>query len=285
MNNTKVLRRTSNFINETWIYFQIAMKMTASFAVVTVLFSMVIPFGVLLMVSLMPVQMTKEAAVLYISGNFMTSISNMCIMTLAQILANIRAKNGFEHYATLPVYTASPMLGLFFSFFITTLPSLIIMPILGMLLFKISFVISFWLIVVVLLTMVTMIGLGAVLGTFSDNLQKTNTIAMMSMFFVMFATPVYYPMESLPFVMRLFQRLLPFSYSLEAMRLLMVDPTLNFVVIRNILVLIVWMVASLFLASRFVSWKQKNRIEKEVRSYIGTDLFAIIRCKINHSSF
>lgn len=253
-----ILKNVYHFINETWIYFKIEVKHIASFAIVAALFSMVIPLGVLLMVFMMPVQMTKDAAILYISGNFMTSISNMCIVTLAQILVGIRMKNGFEHFSTLPIFTASPMLGTFLSFFLTTLPSLIIMPILGVLLFKIKFVVSFWLILVIVLTMITMIGIGAVLGTFSDNYQKTHTLSMVAMFFVMFGTPVYYQLESLPLVVRVFQRLLPFSYSLEAMRLLMVNPSLNAIVIRNIIVLSVWMVASMLLASKFVTWKQKS---------------------------
>lgn len=253
-----ILTNVYNFINETWIYFKIELKHIASFAIVAALFSMVIPLGVLLMISMMPVQMTEETAILYISGNLMTSMSNMCIVTLAQTLVGIRMRNGFEHFSTLPIFTASPMLGTFFSFFLTTLPSLIIMPILGVLLFKIKFVVSFWLILVIALTMVTMIGIGAVLGTFSDNYQKTNTLTMVAMFFVMFGTPVYYQLESLPLLVRIFQRLLPFSYSLEAMRLLMINPSLNPVIIRDIMVLSVWMVVSMLLAGKLVTWKQKS---------------------------
>ncbi|WP_160676544.1 ABC transporter permease [Clostridium sp. C8-1-8] len=247
-----------NFVEETLIYFIIELKHIASFAIVATLFSMIIPLGIILMISMMPVQITKEAAVLYISGNFMTSISNMCIVTLAQLLAGIRAKNGFEHFATLPIFTASPMLGTFFSFFLTTLPSLIIMPIVGVLLFKIKFAVSIWLILVIIITMVTMIGIGAVIGTFSDNYEKTQTFTMIAMFFVMFGTPVYYQLEKLPFVIKIFQRLLPFSYSLEAMRSLMVNPSLNTIVIRDIIALLGWMAVSLWAASRLVTWKQKS---------------------------
>ena len=253
-----MLKNVYDFINETWIYFKIELKHIASFAIVATLFSMIIPLGIILMISMMPMKITNAAAILYISGNFMTSISNMCIVTLAQILVGIRMKNGFEHFATLPIFTASPMLGTFLSFFLTTLPSLIIMPILGVLLFKITFVVSFWLILVVVLTMITMIGIGAVLGTFSEDYQKTQTLSMVVMFFVMFGTPVYYPLEALPFVVRIFQRLLPFSYSLESMRLLMVNPSLNSIVIRDIIVLSVWMVVSLWSASKLVNFKQKS---------------------------
>lgn len=253
-----ILKNVYHFINETWIYFKIELKHIASFAIMTTLFSMIIPLGIILMISMMPIEITKDVAILYISGNFMTSISNMCIVTLAQTLLGIRMKNGFEHFATLPIFTASPMLGTFFTFFLTTLPSLVIMPILGIFLFKITFVVSFWLVLVIVLTMITLIGIGAVIGTFSDNYQKTQTISMISMFFVMFATPVYYQLEALPLIFRIFQRLLPFSYALESMRLLMVNPSLNSIVIRDIIVLSLWMVVSLATASKFVTWKQKS---------------------------
>ncbi len=74
----------------------------------------------------------------------------------------------------------------------------------------------------------------------------------------MFGTPVYYQLERLPLAVRIFQRLLPFSYSLEAMRSFMVNPSLNTIVIRDIIVLLGWMAASLWAASRLVTWKQKS---------------------------
>lgn len=253
-----ILKDIFNFLSEVWIYFIIELKHVKSFAIVTTLFSMIIPFGVILMISMMPMEITKDVAILYISGNLMASISNICIVTLAQVLSTMRVKNGFEHLASLPIFTVSPMLGTFLSFFVTTLPSLIVMPLMGMWLFKVTFEITIWLVIVIILTIVTMIGIGASLGTFSDNYRKTHTLTMIVMFFVMFATPLYYPMESLPQIVIVLQRLLPFSYSLEAMRSLMVDPFLNPLVIKNIVILVGWMILSLGISSKFVTWRQRD---------------------------
>lgn len=250
-------RSILDIIKETWIFFQIELKNVASFGIIAILFSMVIPFGIILMISMMPIEISREVAVIYISGNLVASISNMCVVALAQVLIGMRMQHGFEHLATLPIFAGSPILGTFLGFFVTTVPSLIVMPWLGSLLFNAAIEVSGWLILVILLTMVTMIGIGGVLGTFSENYRKANTITMIAMFFVMFATPLYYPMESLPFVIQVFQRFLPFSYSLEAMRTLMINPVISSVVIRDIIVLVIWMVIALCLASRFVTWKQR----------------------------
>lgn len=251
-------RKFAEFWLETLIFFKIRLKAFGSNAIAVGLFSMVIPAGVLVMMALMPINITREVAIIYISGNIITSISNLCITTLAQLLIGIRMKNGFEHLATLPISDYSPLLGTIMSAAVSTLPALIIMPIVGMLLFDIRITINFWLVLVVLICIVIMSGIGSVIGTFSENYQTSNTLAMVAMFFVMFATPVYYSMDSLPQVVQVFQRMLPFSYALEAMRALMTDGKLTQIVIIDILVLIFFMILSLLFMKKFFTWKKRR---------------------------
>lgn len=236
----------------------VGIKQQASLIVVTTLFSMIIPLGVILMISLMPVVINNETAIIYISGNIVTSISNLCITTLAQLLIGARARNGFEHMATLPIFKYSPLIGMFFSSAISTIPSLIIMPIIGMYLLDATIYWNPWLILIIVMTIITMAGIGAVIGTCSDNYEVSHTVAFVSMFFVMFGTPVYYSMESLPSAIQIFQRLLPFSYSLEAMRYLMANNSPNGMVIRNTIILGGFMLLSIILTSRFFNWKQRK---------------------------
>ncbi len=138
--------RFVDFWTETLIFFKIQLKEFGTNAIAVALFSMVIPVGVLVMIALMPIDITREVAIIYISGNMITSISNLCITTLAQLLIGIRMKNGFEHLATLPISNYSPLVGTFMSAAVGTLPALIIMPILGTLLFNITIKINIWLI-------------------------------------------------------------------------------------------------------------------------------------------
>jgi ABC-2 type transport system permease protein len=243
---------------ETWIYFMVGLKQQASLAAVNALFSMVIPLGIVLMVCLMPVVVTKEVAILYISGNFVTSISNLCITTLAQILIGMRARNGFEHMATLPIYRASPLLGVFFSAAVSVLPALIVTPIVGTLLLDTGFVLSFWLGLIILMSMVIMIGLGAIIGTCSERYHTSQTLSMIMMFFVMFATPVYYSLDSLPPALQVFQRLLPFTYALEAMRSLMVSPVLTPTVLLDFGALFVFLCVTIGFTMKFFTWKQRK---------------------------
>ena len=196
--------------------------------------------------------------IIYISGNIITSISNLCISSLAQSLIGMRFQNGFEHLATLPIYKVSPLIGRFVSAAIGTVPSLILMPIIGMWLFNVKFYMSIWLVIVIIISMITMTGIGAIIGTCIDNYEKSYTISMIMMFFVMFGTPVYYSLDALPYVVRIFQRMLPFSYSLEAMRQLMLTPSLNRIVIMDLIALIIFMVFTLGLTAKFFTWRQRR---------------------------
>ncbi len=250
--------RFTDFWIETLIFFKIQLKEFGSNAIAVALFSMVIPVGVLAMIALMPIDITKEVAIIYISGNMITSISNLCITTLAQLLLSIRMKNGFEHLATLPISNYAPLVGTFMSAAVGTLPALIIMPILGMLLFGITIKINVWLILVIFICIVIMSGIGSIIGTFSEKYQTSYTLSLVAMFFVMFGTPVYYAMDALPEVVQVFQRLLPFSYALEAIRSLMADGMLTQTVINDVLVLTFFMMLSLLFTKKHFTWKNRK---------------------------
>ena len=256
--NNKFLSPLQDFLIEIWTFILIDIKRLSNWIIANIFFSMVIPFGILLMISLMSPNITISMGIIYISGNIITSISNLCISSLAQSLIGMRSQNGFEHLATLPIYRLSPLIGRFVSSAIGTVPSLILMPIIGMLLFKVEISMSIWLLAVIIITMIIMTGIGAIIGTCIDNYEKSYTVSMIMMFFVMFGTPVYYSMDVLPYVIRIFQRLLPFSYSLEAMRLLMLTPTLNRIVIMDLIALSIFMVITLGLTTKFFTWRQRR---------------------------
>ena len=251
--------KVKNFIDEVWIYFSIGIKQQKSLIVLTSLFSMVIPLGVVIMICMMPVNIDRETAIIYISGNLITSVSNLCITTLAQLLVNIRARHGFEHMATLPISRWTPLIGILLSSAVSTVPALIIMPIIGQFLFSIRIYINAVEIFILILGIIIMTGIGAIIGTCSDNYQVSDAVAMVMMFFVMFGTPVYYSIEKLPYAVQLFQRCLPFTYILESLRYVMENGTCGYIVYRNILILLGYMLIVLFFTNKFFNWNQHSK--------------------------
>lgn len=239
------------------IYFTIGVKEQATFLITAILFSMVIPFGVIFMVKMMSATMDQASTVVYISGNMITAISNLCITTLAQLLLNARAKNGFEHMATLPISRWSPLFGMLGSSAIATFPSLFLMPLIAMKMFHVTFRVTPTLIFVLLLSLFIMINMGAIIGTCSENYVVCNTVSMVMMFFVMFGTPVYYSIDALPVFVQYFQRLLPFTYMVESMRHIMVFGVNNQVVYRDIIVLLVYAIVLFLFTNKYFQWKQK----------------------------
>ncbi|PIE76963.1 MAG: hypothetical protein CSA13_01955 [Clostridiales bacterium] len=114
------------------------------------------------------------------------------------------------------------------------------------------------LILVIFICIVIMSGIGSVIGTFSEKYQTSYTLSLVAMFFVMFGTPVYYSMDALPQFVQVFQRMLPFSYALEAIRSLMIDGRLTQTVIVDILILVVFMIVSLLFTKKFFTWKKRS---------------------------
>jgi ABC-type polysaccharide/polyol phosphate export permease len=238
-------------------FFMVGFKQQASLAPLNALFSLVIPSGIFLLVSMMPIEMTQATANIYLSGSMLVPMSNLCVTMLAQILLGIRMNNGFEHLATLPILRISPLVGMFLSSAIGVLPAVILNPYIGMLIFGVTFSWSIWLILVLLLTLLIMINIGSIVGTISENYHASNTISMIAMFFVMFATPTYYSIDSLPFIIQIFQRMLPFTYSLEAIRSLMETPALTSTIVLDFAMLLLFWITSTLLAFKLFSWKQR----------------------------
>ena len=122
----------------------------------------------------------------------------MGISVLAADLFLEKRQGAFIYYASLPIAKSAFLLAVLAIRLGTTIPGIVVALVAGSLMYDIDLVISPWLLVIVPLSIVSVAGIGAVVGLTFKSPQLVTMVANMSLFVVMFAAPVMIPAEMLP---------------------------------------------------------------------------------------
>ena len=81
-----------------------------------------------------------------------------------------------------------------------------------------------WLILpVIILTVLTHVGMGLLIPAFIETTQEAQRIVQVLFFAMIFLSPVFYTAENLPQIVQVIQQAVPLTHGVEAMRTIMVD--------------------------------------------------------------
>ncbi|HWE62950.1 MAG TPA: ABC transporter permease [Chloroflexota bacterium] len=220
------------------------------------LVSSVIPLGLLFF--LHSVAMTRNTATIlyYITGNVIISLMLNSLAMLAGQLSWAKQSNTFDFYAGLPVSRAALILAIVAIAVLFAIPGMILLLILGGLIFVLPLSINPLVVLVLLLTPLALSGLGALIGVLAPSQQVANVVTNLSLVVVMFLSPVLAPAAALPGVLRVTSWLLPPTYAAEALRITLAG-TVNAVVWRDLAILILFSVASLYLVTSKLDWRSR----------------------------
>lgn len=220
------------------------------------LVSSVIPLGLLFF--LRSVAMTTNPAIIlyYITGNVIISLMLNSLAMLAGQLAWAKQTNTFDFYAGLPVSRVALILAIVSIALLFAIPGMILLLILGGALFAMPLAPNPLVILVLLLAPLALSGLGALIGVLAPNQQVSNVVTNLSLVVVMFLSPVLAPASALPGVLRITSWLLPPTYAAEALRVTLAGHVTG-VVWRDLAVLILFTVASLYLVTGRLDWRSR----------------------------
>lgn len=189
-----------------------------------------------------------------ITGNMVFAITLMGITMLAQDVSWQKHQGHFGFYASLPISKLSFVAAIMLRGLITTLPSVIILCLLGQLVFGVKFHYSVGLIPLVFVAMLSSVGFGAALGFWSPNYHLTNLMSQILVMFITFLTPVIVDVERLPLLLRWISALLPTTYAASAFRSLF-GHGWNPAAAKDMGILALFSLASLWLIQTKVSWR------------------------------
>lgn len=159
-----------------------------------------------------------ESALYVTAGNAVLALVLGPMQSIANDLAWGKQRNDLEYLATLPFSKLQMILAFVSVSSIFTIPSMLFTIWVGKLWLGFPVHFSPMLLPIMILSALSMCGLGVFMGVYARNGHHANMMNTIAMGIAMFLSPVLIPFENLPLPLQWTSRLLPPSYAADAFR-------------------------------------------------------------------
>lgn len=206
------------FLSDALVVFEIEIRKVRAWGPMYFLSVVVAPLGFLLFAkALLPPGLSGPVATRLITGSLVFGIGMMTVNNLAQVMLWERFTLTLKLIVTSPIHPLSYALGVVaFSVaqgMVTAGVVLSFAPLVG-----IHVHLSLWLVPVVLLTAISMTGLGMVIATWSPSMETGGMMANLLGIMLTILSPVYYPIDRLPEWLRWVARFSPYTHAGQAVQ-------------------------------------------------------------------
>lgn len=169
--------------------------------------------------------------------------------------AFMRAMGTLDYFASLPIHRYSLILATILSFFILSLPALIVTLLFGSLFLHVPLSIHPLAILVIPLAIIPLASLGALIGVSSRSVEEVGPISNFITFLMLGLGPVLIPPDRLPGILRISGWISPASYTASALRQALIGPVtwrigLDLTALALFTILLLWLVI------RKMDWRQ-----------------------------
>lgn len=189
-----------------------------------------------------------------VAGGLVTSVSMSAMLSLGQYIGVLKESHAYEHYAALPISIRTFIAAIATRGVILSLPSLIVVMIIGRFLLGVELPIAA--VIILLLGAYAMSGLGALIGFWSSTGETASLLTQVAQTVIIFFAPIFVPVSRLPQFLQHSASLMPTSYVAHALRAAMAGQPVN-TYSTDIAVLVGFTVISLGLAPLRLQWRQR----------------------------
>ncbi|WP_157721863.1 ABC transporter permease [Tumebacillus avium] len=186
-----------------------------------VLLASMFPLTTLMFMKFLNPNPTPAYIVQAIAGNMIFGVIVTGVNMMSQNISWQKEQGHFTYYLSLPVHKLSFITAVLFRGLLNTVPSLVVMALIGKLAFEVEFHYSWWLLLLFFLATYVCSAFGTVIGFWSKNQQLTNMLSQVLMMFLSFLSPVMVTMEQLPGALQGVAYVFPTTYIAEAARALL----------------------------------------------------------------
>lgn len=237
--NLFYLFKTTMFaIRESWLWYLLMICIT--------------PIGLMITLGIYFQNENIEIMEFIVSGNMIMSLVSGTMLTLGQTLGYLKEYKGFDYYAVLPISKASMIIAYVMRAVILSLPSLLIIYIIGAVLFNLHFAVHPIIILVIILSGLSLSGIGAIIGIFSKNMQTASLLTQIVQPVIVFLAPVLIPKSVLPMSIKYISVIMPTTYISEAFRAALN----NRIALSEIIILTVISIVSVYLVTNKLDWSR-----------------------------
>lgn len=219
-------------------------------------FLVFLPIAAAVMFSLIIGEMDLQRKILLLSGSLVFSLASSSVNGLAQGIAHDKLAKRLKLFITSPIHPASYVLGRLLSSGFENSVSVIILLTFAYTVWGIPFRPSPLLCTSLILTWLSLLGIGVLIGTYSRTPGEASMLSNIITFLVIFAAPIYYSPEALPSIIRPIFLFLPVTYAAHAIRRTLVLGTPNNIFV-DIMVLLITSVITMFAGFKGIKWREK----------------------------
>jgi len=213
-----------------------------------------VPIGITFFLKAIGNVATTERAVFLLGGNLATSIAFGPTNFLIQRIGWAKQGREFDYWVALPLPKLTLLFAIISVAFIFALPGIIGIYVFGTLLLGIPFTNILILLPLMPLGVLSLAGLGALLGCCAPNGQAAMNISNVLIVFVGFLSPMMIPASYLPLPLRIISLFVPTTYVADAFRAILANQ-LNMHLSFDILIILLFSGAFLALAYLRLDWR------------------------------
>lgn len=197
---------------------------------------------------------SDEMIIRIIAGNIIFGVIVMGMNAMGQEISWQKHQGHFTYYASLPISKFNFVIANLLRGLMSTLPSLIILLLIGQYGYGITFQLSWGLPIVVLLTLSSVVGIGVCIGFWSPSHQLTNMLTQALMMFVTFLSPVMMDISQLPLPLQWLSYVFPSTYAADALRTIMIEGWTDGVM-WNCVIMLLFSIGTVLVVNKLVNWR------------------------------
>ena len=184
------------------------------------LFGLVMPFGMVFILSTYIDTADSEAVANLFTGNIIVSVTMPILLLLTSRLSLLKTYGSMDYYKSLPINMNILIAALMTVYFLTYLPSIAILYFLFyfMLGLSFSFAVLAEITAVLLFLVCSLVGLAAFIGLKAKTVEQANIIGNIVFAVIITASPVLIPADKLPAVFTCISYISPSGYGMTLIK-------------------------------------------------------------------
>ncbi|MGW1170855.1 ABC transporter permease [Streptomyces sp. NPDC002550] len=196
----------------------------------------------------------QESLVYVLTGSILLSLMFENQNKVAQNFAYMKAMGTLDFLGTLPVRRYAVILATVLAFFALSAPALLVTLILGSLILGVHLSVSWLVVLVIPLCVLSLAGMGAVIGIVTRSQEEASSLTLLVTMLLLFFGPVIIPENRLPGWLLTISHVSPTTYAASAIRQVLVGPVTGRIWL-DLLVLLALTGITLWFAGSRMQWK------------------------------
>lgn len=154
----------------------------------------------------------------YMTGSVVMTFGTGIFLSLGQTISHYKKTAALDYYLSLPLSKEEIVLSQVFRNIVLSLPSMIIISLIGTAIYHVKISLNLLFFLAVLLTSISLAGLGTMIGVLSPTMQVASIMTQVVTPILIYLAPVFVTVAELPKPIQLISYVFPTRYAANAIR-------------------------------------------------------------------